>query len=179
MDIEPAKGKSRNHGFLTADYTDTPYPCNPCNPRLTSVADLPRCTAISRFARRRRRFNAETQRAAESSSSLRFSAFLCTAIDYIVRSPERNFALSCSSTSDFGFRISAFFRPSTFDLRISGSAGLCLCVKPDLVLVAAWPRCVFALNAVLGLIQRLVAAPGGSEGLAWASATIRFLRASA
>ena len=140
MDIEPAKVKSRNHGFLTADYTDTPYPCNPCNPRLTSVADLPRCTAISRFARRRRRFNAETQRAAESSSSLRFSAFLCTAIDYIVRSPERNFALSCSSTSDFGFRISAFFRPSTFDLRISGSAGLCLCVKPDLVLVAAWPR---------------------------------------
>ena len=36
------------------------------------------CTAISRFARRRRRFNAEAQRFAEIRREFFFSAFLCT-----------------------------------------------------------------------------------------------------
>ena len=31
--------------ILTADYTDSPYPCNPCNPWLISVAALPRWPA--------------------------------------------------------------------------------------------------------------------------------------
>ena len=62
MDIEPAKGKSRNHGFLTADYTDTPYPCNPCYPWLTSVAALPRCVSALNLRRLRAKRDIAVQR---------------------------------------------------------------------------------------------------------------------
>ena len=145
---------------------DMGNPCNPCNPRSKSFAACGQvgllrcrgffcsaflCTAIGQIVRRRRRFNAEAQRFAERSFSLRISAFLCvSAVKWAARKepPLAQELRPPLRTSDFGFR------PSDFRLR--RAAFLCVSALSP---VWSWLRLGRAgpwlLICFIGCLQKL------------------------